>query len=124
MDQFVYENGRWPESWQELDGVSFTSDGLSPLNQAASDGAELQGRDLEEKWQTHLPDLQTLPFASCVEIDFSPNVEGIVSQDPMQFEAIKPIGPYFEYRLPHVEYLQETLRKAHKGLLPNADPAP
>ena len=48
-----------------------------------------------------------------VAIDFGADVEVIISQNPMAFEAIKPIGRNYGYRdYGFVEPLQETLVKS------------
>jgi hypothetical protein len=48
-----------------------------------------------------------------VFIDFHADPEQIARQDPMKFDAIKPIGPFYEYRdYEAVPSLQSTLQKA------------
>ena len=32
VEQFVHENGRWPQSWSDLEQLAFPSDAPSPLN--------------------------------------------------------------------------------------------
>lgn len=111
VEQFVYENGRWPTSWGELERVSFPTGGLSPLSDWYAD-SRVQ-HELRE-WRHRWPKLE-----SQVEIDFSADMAGIVLQDPMTVEAIKPIGPYYEWRgSNHMASLQDTLRQALAGQLP------
>ena len=46
-----------------------------------------------------------------VAIDFDVDPVKVAGQDPMKFTAIKPIGPYYEYRdYGFVQSLQETIR--------------
>src|SRR5207249_1677034 len=75
VERFVTETGRWPRSWGELEGLS-TRDTL-----------------FGQGW----------PAASSfvhrrVCIDFESDPWEVARQDPMRFTAIRPIGPYYEYR--------------------------
>jgi hypothetical protein len=104
VDQFVHEKGRWPRSWSELEQMPFPSDAPLPRN------GELTvvriGGSHGYDWPA-----QSRHLRDCVSIDFGANVNTIVEQDPMEFEAIKPIGPYYEYRdYGFVESLQQTLK--------------
>lgn len=48
-----------------------------------------------------------------VQVDFQAEPDVIVHQDPRAFEAIKPIGPYYEYRqYGFVESLQIGLARS------------
>jgi hypothetical protein len=98
VEQFVHEKGRWPRSWDELEQQPFPSATPSPLN---------VGSRYRDGWPAESKHLQ-----ECVAIDFQADQELIVHQDPMAFDAIKPIGPYYPYREGFVPSLQDTLRKA------------
>ena len=105
-EQFVHKYGRWPKSWSELEQVSFHSDAPSPLH------GELTvvriGGSHGYDWPTRSPHLR-----ECVTLDFAADANTIINQDPMEFEAIKPNGPCFEYRdYGFVDSLQDTLKKA------------
>ncbi|MFN9541017.1 MAG: hypothetical protein ACK6A8_17445 [Planctomycetota bacterium] len=104
VDEFVYENQRWPKSWAELEQMQFAGDAYTPRN------GELNvlrvGGAMTFQWPT-----DSLILQSRVNIDFDADLNQIGTQNPMGFDAIKPIGPYFEYR--HygiVDSLQETIR--------------
>jgi hypothetical protein len=116
VEQFVYENGRWPDSWQELESVSLTGNDLSPMNAwVATLGPGQYNRFAWPRASKHLQ--------ACIEVDFKADTRQIVQQDCMEFDAIKPRGPYFEYRdYGFVASLQETLRQAQVGLPRNANP--
>jgi hypothetical protein len=96
VDQFVSTEGRWPRSWKELERLSPVDVNIVPAQggwPAAS--AEIQRR---------------------VEIDFNADPALVAAQDPMEFVAIKPIGPYYEYRdNGYVGSLQTTLKNAIAG---------
>jgi hypothetical protein len=49
-----------------------------------------------------------------VAIDFKADMVVVARQDPMRFDAIKPIGPYYDFREVYVPQLQETLKEAMK----------
>jgi len=52
-----------------------------------------------------------------VYINFQPDLKEIAHQDRYAFDAIKPIGPHYEYRgYGDVDGLQETLRWRVPGL--------
>ena len=99
-------NGRWPKSWSELEQMPFPGDAPSPLN---GDLTVIRiGGSHGYDWPTQSPHLR-----ECVTIDFGADGNTMINQDPMEFEAIKPNGPYYEYRnYGFVDSLQETLRKA------------
>ncbi len=93
VDRFVSERGRWPRSWAELEGVSIGEGWLG------------------KEWPAASPELQRRVF-----IDFGIKPLDVSGQDPMTFTAIRPIGPYFEYRdYGGVKSLQETIRKSMLG---------
>lgn len=102
VEQFVHDNGRWPKSWQELEAMKFPSDTPSPihLDPAASSWYPID-------WPARSAYLKER-----IAIDFDADVEVIIQQDRMQFEAIKPIGSTYQYRnYGHVESLQKTLKQ-------------
>jgi type II secretory pathway pseudopilin PulG len=97
VDQFVSDKGRWPQSWQELKELQFPGPHPSPVNSG------LVG------WSSDWPtDLQ-----ECVAIDFRADAAAVAQQDPMTFDAIKPIGPCYPYA-DFVSTLQQTLKKTIK----------
>jgi hypothetical protein len=95
VEKFVDQNGRWPRSWEELAHIQNPTDSAveNNLYHWPKTSAELQQR---------------------VMIDFAADPATIASQDPMQFTAIRPIGPYYEYRDSAVPALKATIRKALK----------
>lgn len=106
VDQFVHEHGRWPKSWGELEQMTFPSDAPSALNSRFTMPLEEGGRGYE--WPAQSAHLQ-----ENVAIDFGADVDVIINQNPMEFEAIKPIGSFYEYRdYGFVESLQDTLAKS------------
>ncbi|MFL5331456.1 MAG: hypothetical protein ACJ8C4_21410 [Gemmataceae bacterium] len=89
VDRFVNEQGRWPQSWSELEKLPQQDPNLSD--------------DWPTLWEFYRQRLQ---------IDFQPDLNKIAHQDPMQFTAIKPVGLSFEYRdYGTVAALQATIRK-------------
>jgi hypothetical protein len=86
VDQFVAENKRWPRSWGELET-------LAPSEWAMY------------KWPEAAQELR-----SRVSIDFDVDLQTIARQDPMTFQAIKPIGAHYEFRGYVVPSLQKTIR--------------
>src|SRR5260370_13272507 len=93
VDHFVSEHGRWPRSWAELEEAPFDGDLFGNGWPAAS--AEVQRH---------------------VQIEFEADPREVARQDPMSFNAIRPIGPYFEYRdYCDVQSLQVTIRKSSRG---------
>lgn len=106
VEQFVNDNGRWPNSWNELENTPFPSAAPSPLNRETS--AIRIGGAHGYDWPAESKHLQ-----KCVRIDFDVNVDQVIAQDPMEFEAIWPLGAYYEFRdYGFVQSLQETLRKS------------
>ncbi len=90
VERFVSETGRWPHSWGELEGV--------PMDEGPF------GR----RWPVASPEMQRR-----ISIDFGVDPQAVARQDPMSFTAIRPIGPYYEYRhYGGVQSLQQAIRKA------------
>jgi len=112
VDQFVHDNGRWPQSWAELEQMSFPSDAPSPLN---GELAVIRiGGSHGYDWPGRSPHLQER-----VSIAFDVDAQAIVTTPFMEFNAIKPIGSYYEYRdYGFVESLQESLKKANEERSP------
>jgi len=105
VEQFVHENGRWPKSWAELEQMRFPSDAPSPL------GGELSAIRIGGAHGYDWPS-QSTHLRECVAIDFGAAPETVITKDPLEFDAIKPIGPHYEYRdYGFVESLQETLKR-------------
>ena len=110
VDEFVRKHGRWPRSWHELEQVK--TDKLPPdpdHEYGANDGyvrngvGGCHGYD----WPKDSPHIQ-----ECVQIDFNADPKKLIDEPTMQFSAIKPIGPYFEYRdYGFVDELKKTLRE-------------
>src|SRR5262249_8132688 len=106
VEQFVHEHGRWPKTWKELEQMPVPSDAPSPLTGKLT--VVRIGGSHGYDWPSQSEHLQ-----KCVTVDFDADASTIMNQATMQFDAIKPIGPYYEYRnYGFVESLQETLRKA------------
>jgi hypothetical protein len=108
VEQFVNDDGHWPRSWAELEQLPFPSKTPSPLN--------VQHQPFKS-WPAASKHLQ-----ECVAIDFQADPEQIARQDPMKFEAIKPIGPYYEFRnYGYVASLQETLQTTLRKVINFSD---
>jgi hypothetical protein len=104
VEQFVDENGRWPKSWQELERTKVPSSAPSPLNDGLTSVVYIGGQHGYE-WPAESAQLQER-----VTIDFQADHEAIIGQNPMDFQAIQPIGPYYEYRdYGFVSSLQKSL---------------
>lgn len=94
VEQLVADRGRWPGSWEELESFSAPDDLHGTRWPAAS--LEVQRR---------------------VRIDFQADPQEVAWQDRMSFSAIKPIGPFYEYRnYGEVASLQATIQKSIKGV--------
>jgi hypothetical protein len=106
VEQFVHDKGRWPTSWDELERLQFPSTAPLPLNGEIS--VVRIGGQHGYDWPGQAEHLK-----ECVAIDFQVAPKFVVSQNPNDFSAIKPIGPYYEYR-PYgfVQSLQRTLKIA------------
>ena len=110
VEQFVHESGRWPESWRELERMSFPNDAPSPLNGEPS--LIRIGGSHGYDWPS-----QSMYLQGRVTIDFGVNPDTIINQDSMEFEAIKPNGPCYDYSVyGFVSSLQETLKLAELRL--------
>jgi hypothetical protein len=106
VEQFVHDIGRWPTSWDELEHLPFSSTAPSPRNGKTS--AVYIGGQHGYTWPGQAEHLK-----ECVAIDFHIDQKIVASQNPMEFTAIKPIGPYYEYRhYGFVQSLQQTLKTA------------
>ncbi|WP_417393174.1 hypothetical protein [Gimesia sp.] len=104
VDEFVYENQRWPKSWTELEQMKYSGDAYTPRNGELN--ALRVGGAMTFQWPA---DSLTLQHRVTINFDADPN--DIVDRNPMDFDAIKPIGPYYEYRdYGIVDSLQETVR--------------
>jgi len=97
VEQFVHDKGQWPRSWAELEQLPFPSKTPSLLNVQY---------EAFRSWPAASQQLQ-----ECIAIDFQADPQQIAGQDPMKFDAIKPIGPSYPYRY-HVSSLQKTLQLA------------
>ena len=116
VEQFVHDKGRWPASWDELEGLQFPNSAPSPLNGERS-VLRIGGQHGYE-WPGQAEHLK-----ECVTIEFQIDHEFVARQDPMEFTVIKPIGPYYEYRgYGFVQSLQRTLKMATeaKSIHPDA----
>jgi hypothetical protein len=90
VERFVSDTGRWPRSWGELEGVTMHE---GPL-----------GRE----WPAASPEVQRR-----VLIDFGVDLHAVGRQDPLSLTAIRPIGPYYEYRVyGGVQALQQAIQKS------------
>ena len=88
VEQFVNDQKRWPRSWEELESLD-----PHPEND-------------RYEWPAASKELQKR-----VSIDFDADPSRIAEQPSMSFTAIKPIGPYYEYRdYAWVPSLQRTIR--------------
>jgi hypothetical protein len=98
VERFVIREARWPRSWAELEGVDMRDGPLGP--EWAKTFAEVQRR---------------------IIIDFGANPQDVARQDRMAFTAIRPKGPYYEYRdYGYVDSLQAAIRKSVPGSQPNS----
>jgi hypothetical protein len=105
VEQFVVEQKRWPRSWEELESLPFSSDTPRPGNGELS--VVRIGGQHGYPWPAASNDLQRR-----VAIDFAVDPAAVARQDPMTFTAIKPIGPYYEYRdYGFVQSLQATIKE-------------
>lgn len=116
VEQFVADEKRWPRSWEDLESFPFSNDAPRPGNGELS-VIRIGGQHGYE-WPAGSKDLQRR-----VAIDFDVDPVKVAGQDPMKFTAIKPIGPYYEYRdYGFVQSLQETIRNVGQDqLTPNAE---
>jgi hypothetical protein len=102
VERFVREKGRWPRSWAELKGVEMPDGPFGQAGPAITDG--LQRR---------------------ISIDFGVDPFEVARQNRMNFTAIRPNGPYYEYRdYGYVDSLQDAIRKFVSGSKPNSSSSP
>ena len=103
VERFVTQEGRWPRSWTELEAVKMPDD--TSGRQWPADSVQMQRR---------------------IVIDFEADPRGYGRQDRLKFTAIRPKGPFFEYRdYGSVDSLQAAIRKsvAEKMPVPTSSPA-
>lgn len=94
VEQFVNQQQRWPISWEELERQSLPESSQRGMYRWPESSSEIQSR---------------------VIIDFNANLSALIDQDPMNFTAIRPIGPYFEYRhYGYVPDLKDAVRRSIK----------
>jgi hypothetical protein len=106
VEQFVAEHRRWPASWSELEELNVPVDAPQPANRELA--VVRIGGSHGYRWPDASPHLQ-----QCVAVDFHADPGSIAREDPSDFRAIKPIGPYFPYlKYGFVESLQETIAAA------------
>ena len=101
VDRFVSERGHWPRSWGELEGLA-TADGVLDNPGWPACSAEVRRR---------------------VAVDFEADPREVAARDPEDFDAIRPIGPSFEYRhYGYIEALQQAIRETIiKGVLARSE---
>jgi hypothetical protein len=108
VEEFVALNGRWPHSWDELEKLPVSGDAPSPMSGGRS--ALRIGGEHGYDWPG-----ASQAIRRRVSIAFGANPRQIARQDPMSFAAIKPIGPYYEYRdYGLVASLEAMIRKGLK----------
>jgi hypothetical protein len=49
-----------------------------------------------------------------VSVDFQADPDRLSKQTPEEFEAIKPVGPYFELHREEIRFLLDTLRQTRQ----------
>jgi hypothetical protein len=102
VERFVTQKGRWPQTWAELENVEMREGPLGREWPAAS--AEMQQR---------------------IAVDFEVDPLDVARQDRMNFTAIRPKGPYYEYRdYGYVDSLQDAIRKPVRGSKPYSSSSP
>jgi hypothetical protein len=90
VEQFVTEHKRWPNSWEELERLPASEKLEWAMYRWPESSSEIQRR---------------------VVIDFNTDLPAMIDQDQMEFTAIRPIGPYYEYRH-YVPNLQAEVRRS------------
>jgi hypothetical protein len=106
VEQFVAEHGRWPRSWEELEGLSVPGD--PPMPRQGDRTVVRIGGQHGYDWPAAAPRIRAR-----VVIDFDADPAAIAAQDPAAFTAVRPNGPCYEYlHYGYVESLQATIRKA------------
>ena len=102
VERFVAQQERWPRSWAELEGVDMRDSRF---------GAE---------WPAVFAEMQRR-----ISIDFEVDPLDVARQDRMTFTAIRPKGPYYEYRdYGSVDSLQAAIRKSVATSKPNLSSSP
>ena len=102
VERFVTQNGRWPRGWAELEGV------------------DMRDGRIDQDWPRVSADMQ-----QWIAIDFGADPQDVAQQDRMNFSAIRPKGPYYEYRdYGYVERLQDAIRKSISGGKPKSSSSP
>jgi hypothetical protein len=89
LDEYVVLNdGQWPHSWSDLEK-------LPPKHRGGM-----------FSWPEDSTDVQKY-----VELDFSANPQNLAKQSANQFDAVRPIGPYYEFKdYGSVEALLKSIR--------------
>jgi hypothetical protein len=91
VGEFVEKEGRWPKSWSDLRQVE---NSWSEIRRTAMNG--YQWNEMQRR----------------IFIDFEVDPRKLPTVDPMSFDAIRPTGPFEEYRnWGHVEALLLAIRK-------------
>jgi hypothetical protein len=89
IEKYVEKEGKWPSSWEDLKTVSSVN--------------EHSMYSWPEDWQK----LQLY-----VHVDFHADPTILAKQSVEEFDAIKPIGPFYPYKdYGHIASLIETLKK-------------
>ena len=102
VERYVTQTGRWPRGWTELEGLEMRDGPLG--GQWPGNSAEMQQR---------------------ISIDFEVDPLSVARQDRMKFTAIRPKGPFFEYRdYGCVDSLQDAIRESVSGWKPNPTNGP
>ena len=102
VERFVAQRGRWPSGWAELEQMEAHDVPFGLEWPSAS--AEIQRR---------------------VSIDFAVDLTAVAQQDRMNFTAIRPKGPHFEYRdYGYVDSLQAAIRKSVSTNRPKVSNSP
>jgi L-rhamnose mutarotase len=89
LDEYVdTHEGTWPKSWQDLESTS------------------------PEEWAMFSWPQDSKEIQKYVEIDFNADLKRLIEQNPGEFDAVRPIGPYYPFQdHGRVEMLLETIRK-------------
>jgi hypothetical protein len=91
VDKYVDKKGEWPASWEDLTTVS-------------SHNAMYSWPEDREKLRLY------------VSVDFAADRAKLAKQSVEEFDAIRPIGPFYPYKQHgYVEDLIETLRRKTGG---------
>jgi hypothetical protein len=102
VERFVTQEGRWPRSWAELEGV------------------DMRDAPLGREWPATSAEMQRW-----ILIDFAVDPLDVARQDRMNFTAIRPNGPYYEYRdYGYVDSLQAAIRKSVSASKPSPSSSP